>query len=155
MPNWCGNTLIVRGQKPEIARFVRENKAGDLNLSFNAMVPMPVELERTQSPNNAPEEQKQALRAAFGSDNWYDWHIAAWGTKWDIGSAERTIKGPRVTYSFETAWGPPTEWLDRIRHFYPQLSFELSYEEPGMGFAGCITASVDGFTDETWDYVED
>ena len=37
---------------------------------------------------------------------------------------------------FDTAWGPPMEFLTKISGDWATLSFEIEYEEPGMGFAG-------------------
>ena len=44
-----------------------------------------------------------------------------------------------MSFSFDTAWGPPTEWYDNIEGFY----IEAYYYEPGVGFCGSWT-SEDG-----------
>jgi hypothetical protein len=41
-----------------------------------------------------------------------------------------------IKYDFDTAWSPPMEGLVIISKKYPNLSFELKYEEEGMGFKG-------------------
>ena len=65
-----------------------------------------------------------------------------WGTKWDIYcdcdcdfDGEET-EGGCVTYSFETAWGPPLRWLEQVALANIDLRFEIAYEEAGCDFRG-------------------
>jgi len=66
------------------------------------------------------------------------------GTKWDLDyetdATTETIERPghegTLTYTFDTAWSPPTAWLAAVTVLYPDLSFELEYSEPGSGFIG-------------------
>jgi len=70
-----------------------------------------------------------------GCNNWYDWQVQNWGTKWDpeiFGSCN--YDGETLTVSFESAWAPPIafyEWL-------VEQGYEVSanYYEPGMDYAG-------------------
>ena len=52
MPNWCSNTVIVDGGRREIARFIKyvEIASTETPFSFQAILPMPEELEETISP---------------------------------------------------------------------------------------------------------
>jgi hypothetical protein len=67
-----------------------------------------------------------------------DWHIAHWGTKWDI---EPVIdnQGSFVQMEFDSAWSPPSEAFDQISKLYPDLKFKFSYFEPGNDFCGVST----------------
>ena len=47
--------------------------------------------------------------------------------------------GKTVSFTFDTAWAPPTEWYDNIDGFL----IEAYYYEPGVGFCGKWT-SEDG-----------
>ena len=108
MPNWCGNTVIVDGGKREIARFVKyvENSSTEEPFSFQAILPMPKELVETTSPirivtqkdyNNyelsshgfdvakpITQEMSDRFIKQYGTNNWYDWAIVNWGTKWNV-----------------------------------------------------------------------
>jgi hypothetical protein len=87
MPNDCWNTLIVYGSK-ELIDEIKENK-----FSFQHFVPM-------------PEEEK---------DNWYDWKIENWGTKWnshDVKISEEHEYPMRLSYT--TAWDPPHAFLEKF-----------------------------------------
>jgi hypothetical protein len=71
---------------------------------------------------------------AYGGYNWESQH---WGCKW--GASETSLECEEDTflsYSFSTPWGPPIEFLHKVSKDWPTLSFEIEYEEPGMGFAG-------------------
>ena len=141
MPNWCENTLTVKGPDKTIKSFVRTAKAKGTALSLNKFIPMPKKLENTISPsrNDTPRqiERNKKLRAKYGFDNWYEWRCQHWGVKWDVKARLIEHRDGHVTYAFDTAWGPPTDWLDAVAKKYPDLKFTLKYEEPGMGFRGC------------------
>ena len=49
--------------------------------------------------------------------------------------------------TFDTAWSPPIDWLDNIAIDYPDLSFELEYEEPNMCFGGTFLIQGDKIHD--------
>jgi hypothetical protein len=41
-----------------------------------------------------------------------------------------------LTYRFASAWNPPVAWLVKVARDFPALRFKLTYDEPGIGFAG-------------------
>jgi len=123
MPNWCSNTLtLAHGDPAEIARAAEAFRRGEL---LNEFVPL-------------PEAEK---------DNWYDWHVSNWGTKWDVGGddyGEPTVSedGRSMSVNFDSAWAPPTQWYERM----VEMGFDVDamYYESGMAFAGKY---VDGYDD--------
>jgi hypothetical protein len=141
MPNWCENTLTVKGPDKTIKSFMRIAKARGSALSMNKFIPMPEELANTRAPtlNNTKRqrERNKRLRVKYGFDNWYEWRYRHWGVKWDVEANMIDHKDGYVAYMFDTAWGPATDWLDAVAKKYPDLRFTLKYEEPGMGFRGC------------------
>ena len=73
MPNWCKNNLRIKdnGEKTlELLEYVKDEKG---EFTMNKAVPMPKELEATDSPNFGSEEDKKKLIEKYGTDNWYDW----------------------------------------------------------------------------------
>jgi hypothetical protein len=60
--------------------------------------------------------------------DWYNWNIRNWGTKWDISDDSAEVMERRngfVKYYFSTAWSCPAEALDNLAKQYPTLSFTL------------------------------
>lgn len=129
MPNWCWNNLTVMCTKEHVAElhdFVdKSTSIKDAEFSFEGTHPMPKELEGTTAPSDKP--------------NWYDWRCDNWGTKWDACEPYINESEPQCfSVGFDSAWVPPTEWLRNIMDDYPNLEFELEYDEPGMCFAGVL-----------------
>ena len=133
MPNWCENELAVWGDKADIRKLKTKAGGKDTDLFLNNLYPMPEELGETKSPSN---RSKKALVKKYGAEHWYYWRINNWGTKWDV-TAELTAETDEsLLYAFSTAWSPPIPWLKKVAMDYPELSFRLKYDEPGVGFAG-------------------
>lgn len=135
MPNWCGNDLIVEGSGA--SQFYQDCLNESREFSLNTLVPLPKEQE----------------------NNWYDWHIAHWGTKWDVEATLHNQSSDKVEISFSSAWSPPTEWVNNVADRYPDLTFTLLYEESGMCFAGryvqqgnCILE--DYFVNDIQEYID-
>ena len=73
MPNWCKNNLRICGNGEKVLELLEYLKDENGNFTMNRAVPMPKELEDTESPNRASEEEKKKLIEKYGADNWYDW----------------------------------------------------------------------------------
>lgn len=117
MPNWCECNLEVKSDNPNNLNNFRINNMIDNNipLSFNKAVTRPVEME-----------------------DWYNWNIGNWGTKWDINDDETLleININSLSYQFNTAWNPPLTWLETTAELYQDLEFIITFWEYGMNFAG-------------------
>ena len=161
MPNWCQNEVTVtatdRGKAEAFVDFVRY---GENYFSFEKIVPMPKELKGTRSPativpqeeydswvdsNNhgvgrpITQELSDRFKKEYGYDNWYDWAIVNWGTKWDTDCEEVHIDDfGGVEYRFDTAWGPPEPICDALRELFPKLDISWYYHEPNMQSAGYL-----------------
>ena len=141
MPNWCQNYLTVsitdKSTMENLNDFIRYNNSEQSSLDFNKLIPMPEEIRNTNSPNNS--ETKQELVDKYGVDNWYEWSIKNWGTKWNTDS-EMIVQNnvTSVKYIFDTAWSPPIPWIMKLIEKYPNFDINLEYEEPMMDFGGRI-----------------
>lgn len=154
MPNWCVNELSITGPDTELRRFKRTGKAKSTALSLDRFVPIPDELQGKASPahvvpddkyeqalqhheaqiretplltNMAPisESMSQAYSARFGADNWYDWCMENWGTKWDVQATLIMDEPGELRYTFASAWDPPLTWLATVSRIFPVLKFEI------------------------------
>ena len=128
MPNWCNNSITIKGSTETIKTLWEEaNQEGEDGGLLNAMVPMPKELEGTTAPSDTP--------------NWYDWCVSNWGTKWDVslegleftdnGDGTATIEG-----YFDSAWSPPIDAYNTFCEDMDGVYLEAYYEEGGMCFVG-------------------
>ena len=149
MPNWCDNYVEITGPKKTIDEIeaIVDEKNNDKEREhglLNYLRPMP------------KEEQ----------ENWYNWSVDNWGTKWDVKEfygAKRD--GDKLCFSFQSAWGPPTEAFDYLYCNNDDVSIDLKYYEPGMDFAGIYNdgenksytlseAAPNGVKDVFWKSVE-
>lgn len=130
MPNWCYNRLTIEGEQKELEKFKKKARAKDTDLSLNKFVPIPKDKE----------------------NDWYDWHINNWGTKWDVDAELVDEWEECLCYEFSSAWSPPVVWLETVSRKYPALEFKMKYEEEGMGYMGLAKAHAGNVNDQSIDY---
>ena len=162
MPNWCNNTLTLTHADPFMMQ--RALDGFNANALLGEFLPIPESLKITagrDGPDGSPEQlQLIAAEAAnlelHGFKNWYDWSLANWGTKWDVGRIDNPIVSldadGALRVSFESAWSPPVNaYLSLIDLGFDVLAY---YYEPGMGFCGRVNNEGDEFYsiegDSTW-----
>ena len=155
MPNWCNNTITLTGPKEKISAIYA--KAVEDNALLQQLKPMPEALEGTTSP--APKEGKvQPLVDGF--DNWYDWRVQNWGTKWDVDvdNLELSDDGTTITGWFDSAWAPPIHAYEYFLTDNEDCSIKSYYYEGGMDFGGLWEDFADAevtMSDFTADEMED
>ena len=141
MPNLCNNNLELTGNLKELKEIQKSIKAGDF---FNSILPIPKDLEGTQSPaRDEDKEKNKILKLEHGADNWYDWRVNNWGTKWDIDAdsfyqnelVKVTDNTGKLNLAFDTAWSPPEGIYNAIVD-QEKLGVNAYYYEPGCDFAG-------------------
>lgn len=111
MPNWCMNTAAFRHTNADMLSRLASCDHDARGL-FAEFVPI-------------PEDQK---------NNWYDWCCTNWGTKWDASEVRLVRHGDSIEARFDTAWGPPIEWYQKMLAL--GFRIEATYLEPGLGFCG-------------------
>lgn len=155
MPNHVTNILVVNGTETQIEAVLEVLLDNDGHVDFNGVLPIPKELQGTKSPVTiiSPEEYKeqeekiargesvfnrgvtrkisQELIKEFGYDNWYDWQINNWGTKWNAYDQKQLGKN---VYQFDTAWSTPSNFIDGISKLFPEVTFEVKYADEDMGY---------------------
>jgi hypothetical protein len=134
MPNWCACELSITGDKAkvkEVKKFIK----GDTILDFSTLLPIPSDLLNDQSPPTCSKEESRSRKKKYGYDNWYDWCVYNWGTKWNASD----VRICRNTYRFHTAWSPPMEWLKKLSEKFHMLKFKLNCAENGCGLLATVT----------------
>ncbi len=142
MPNWCNNNLVLEHDDPAMIK--RAYDALERCEFLQEFIPVPKELTETISGSYGDEEKQAALEAQtraniekYGYGNWYDYCVAEWGTKWDVGEqgcSDIHPDGKMLHTSFDSAWAPPVNAYEKLE----ALGFrvEAQFYESGMAFAG-------------------
>jgi hypothetical protein len=74
----------------------------------------------------------------FKGNHWYDFNVREWGTKWDVAVRDgedypetelMEESDTSLAYRFNTAWSPPLPAIEALSGQYPDVEFNLSYEE--------------------------
>ena len=146
-------TLRIKGNTLDISKFVKECLSTEVRThpySTNVM------LEHYLDFNKIVPEPKD-----IGED-WYDWRLANWGTKWqpcethyfEINKETKDSKDLDLAIAFSTAWCPPDKIYEKLIEQYKDtsLEFRVEYYEGGVGFAGHMEFSKGKITEE--EYVE-
>ena len=113
MPNWCSNSLIIRGNVETLSELKPVLEAGE-----------------------------GLLEAIKPIGEWeYGNAVEAWGTKWDISTEglQFTDHGDgtaEIEGYFDSAWSPPLEAFQQLAEDWDSCYIELKYFEPGMCFVG-------------------
>lgn len=68
-------------------------------------------------------------REIYGSNNWYDWSISHWGTKWN--SYSNNCEGH--TISFHTAWSAPHPVIERLAEMFPDVTITHKWADEDIG----------------------
>ena len=157
MPNWCMNTVEFEGTPEQIKQV---KGAIQQDALFGTLCPMPKSVFR----GDLGQDERQECEDK-GIDNWYDWSVSNWGTKWEASDLHLDDEGQyddcaHVTVSFSTAWSPPVNFYETLYENMnydcddigdPQFKIRATYYEPGCDFMGiwengddrCYTASED------------
>lgn len=157
MPNWCNNSVTLKHKDP--AMIERAHKALADGKFLQEFFPCPQDLIDTvagfpgEDKREAHEAQVKSNIENHGYANWYDWNVANWGTKWDIGGDDGLIQkldANTLEASFDSAWAPPTQAYEKLI----ELGFYIKayYDEPGMAFCGVWTGDEEDFQDDYYEY---
>jgi hypothetical protein len=139
MPNWCDNEVVISGSPEvltEIDNIISQNPEG---FEMNDFLPIPKELVDSQA-SGTTENFTKALAGdtTVEYDNWYDWSIANWGTKWDVRDVYRSNDVGQILLTYNTAWAPNVNFWAQFTEKYP-VKVEHRYYEEGVCFIGEAT----------------
>jgi hypothetical protein len=150
MPNWCINAVKIYfdNKNPSQVTFINNLKlAAEENKLLNFLKPMPAHQPDVTKPNAffATGGLGQDEQNTFGKNNWYDWSIQNWGTKWEVNDASVYTSSDHIVISFDSAWSPP---VDAIRILGDKgYDFVHYYFESGMGYYGASSNDSDSTFD--------
>ena len=136
MPNHCNNqlTLANGGNILDVLNpyIIDAGEMGggyrEYEFDFQSIIPMGDELLKT--------------------NDWYDWRVENWGTKWN--GYNGIFNDDQTAFTFSTAWSPPLPIIKKLAELTGE-SFVLGYIEYGMFFCGQYKASPEGEYDDYYD----
>lgn len=134
MPNHCTNQLTLESGQDilnVLNPYLIEATDNNYELDFQSIIPMDDELLK--------------------GNNWYDWRVENWGTKWN--GYDGRISDDGSTFTFVTAWSPPLPIIKKLAELTGETLI-LQYIEYGMFFCGQYTAGQDGDYDEFYNDIQ-
>ena len=138
MPNWCNNNIEITGPKEKLIKICEGAKKGEL---LDTLYPMPEALKETEKSSDDDKMAKQPV--VDGVNNWYDWRVNNWSTKWDVDpyvgdniKVEGDGGNARLVFGFDSAWSPPIGACAKYLEDNDDVSIRLVYYEPGCDFMG-------------------
>lgn len=152
MPNWCNNSLTVSHEDAtKIDVLVEAWVQGKF---FGTILPEP---DYTTTPvkktfpdislqyATTDEEKAKVLEPTISENNWWDWRVQHWGTKWEIDTDDRGTHRfeNHLIVSFDTAWSPPIGIFEALME--QGFSVSAMYYEGGCCFCGSWVDGEDDF----------
>ena len=176
MPNNTTNKLKIIGEKKDIKKCLKFIKDENQAISFEKILPMPTVLHEVSSPVEivSQEEYDKIDRNSkkgdifsyypitkeiqkgyiekYGYDNWYDWAVKNWGTKWNAYDVSASKNGDICFY---TAWSVAYPVFKELSKKFPKLTFELSYADEGGSWCGTAEFKNGRVADDQYSHEED
>ena len=118
MPNWCTNHVYIDADYDSLVEIENFVESEEREFDFERIIPMPENIYRG---NFGLEEEK-----LYGKNNWYDWSIEHWGTKWN---AIEVLHIGFGDYWFDTAWSPCENVIAKLSCLFPQATIRYWYYE--------------------------
>jgi hypothetical protein len=149
MPNHVTNFLTFKGEQKQIDELINKVKRKDTLFDFNSFYPMPKELKKTTSPARIVTEEEylkeqekpdnlyksitqkmsDELIAKYGHNDWYDWSIENWGTKWNCYDCCEFENG----FQFLTAWSTPYKAICKLSELFPEVEINVRFYDEDFG----------------------
>ena len=163
MPNHTINDVDIHvntGEDKEIfalAELKTKLKISKNKFDFEAIIPMPKDLHKALEVEPFTENDewthdgghlvpksyliRRKWVKQYGFDNWYDWSIDNWGTKWNAIRTCVELNDGSLYYTFDTAWDCPREIVNALMRMRKTIlkDIKISWE--------CI--HEDGYEEET------
>lgn len=128
MPNHVKNIVTFNGDKDlavKIIESIRQDDEPIGSIDFNKIIPMPDNIYKGDLSFNDLEK--------YGKDNWYDWSIENWGTKWNAYEAERALEFDNFIV-FYTAWAAPHPVIEKLSDMYPEIQITHCWADEDIGY---------------------
>jgi hypothetical protein len=160
MPNWVSHSITLKGKKSDIKKLTEFVKSEDRDFDFNKVLPIPKELEGTQSPAKIISQQEydeQETRLAKGelTEEEKKWGISRGLTQelsnqyiqkfsannwydWQCSNwgTKWNASSPSIQDDmifFETAWSTPYNLLAKLSELFPTIEIKVQFADEDFG----------------------
>ncbi|MBQ7152683.1 MAG: hypothetical protein IJR83_01940 [Clostridia bacterium] len=128
MPNHVQNKLTFSGDSEKVQRLIesisaKDEAGGTGRIDFEKIIPMPEGIFK--GPLGSAERQQ------YGKNNWYDWSIEHWGTKWNAYNTD--FRPQSGTLVFWTAWSAPHPVLEALAQNNPEVDIRHEWADEDLG----------------------
>lgn len=129
MPNHITNRINITGNPDTVKRVlnkIKNDEFGVGTVDFEKIIPMP---DNIFKGNLGIQE-----RELYGKNNWYDWSIVNWGTKWNAyGFDESKEFQIGNDLRFLTAWSAPHPVIAKLSEMSQSVKFEHEWADEDIG----------------------
>lgn len=126
MPNWCSNDLIIEGKPKDLSKIMKQ-----------------LEVTKSEATSDHGETifscHKVIPRPADKDNDWYEWNVANWGSKWNTNNPHldnSDWENGVIRYYFDTAWSPIVPVIKALAKEHTKVLITYSYYESGSDFWG-------------------
>ena len=150
MPNHVTNMVQFHGEQENIDKVLALIKGEESCIDFQKIIPMPDNIFR----GNLGSKEREL----YGKNNWYDWSITNWGTKWN--AYDDYFDKDENTITFDTAWSCPLPIFNELAAlcYKYDVYFTGKWADEDCGSNVGIFESDNDSYEEYWfsyEYVED
>jgi hypothetical protein len=128
MPNHVTNVLsIISDDKVRVQQIfetIQDDEIGKYSIDFKKIIPIPHDIYQGEL---GPTEKE-----IYGENNWYDWNIKNWGTKWGAYAMPSSQSNEKTIY-FDTAWSTPFPVIVALSKKFPEETFRLAFADEDRG----------------------
>lgn len=129
MPNHITTRIKITGDPEAVKRVlnkIKNDEFGMGTIDFEKIIPMPKNIFKG---NLGVRE-----RELYGNNNWYDWSVANWGTKWNAyGFDPNTDYSKEKELKFLTAWSAPHPVIAKLSEMFPSVKLEHEWADEDIG----------------------
>lgn len=130
MANYVTNIVCFYGNEQQVEKLrntVQDDEYGWPGIDFNKIIPMPSGLFMGGiNPDT---------RAQYGKNNWLDWSVANWGTKWNAFQFENDPeKCADDRILFVTANRAPHPVLQKLSEMFPDITMHHQWADENVGY---------------------
>lgn len=129
MPNHVTNIVsfndVAEDKVREILEAIKNDEFGIGSIDFNKIIPMPDNIFRG---NLGTEEREK-----YGHNNWYDWSISNWGSKWNGYDFIPYDEGHN-SIEFHTAWSTVPQVIRALSEKFPEAIVKIQWSDEDFAY---------------------